>query len=269
VALSIAVQHRWSNVSDLWWTSLVAITMAAWTGAVLPTGAVLVVCVTARLGDLIGSPGAVTLAEVADLGVQALVAIVIAGAVVSWRRAVLRYRATMRSDPGTGVLSSREFMRLVHAELERARRYDRPFSLACISMGSPSPRSLTVSEAAVRSAARVLTDSLRAPDSVARIGRVDLALLLPETSAGPARVLADRLFAALAARAGAGATSQLALRVRFGMVTWISGELGAEQLLQRAYQLMYDSEGDGSVAVSHEAIDSAELPMLRGTVPRT
>jgi hypothetical protein len=78
-AISIALEHRYAGAADLWWTSLVPLALAAWTAAILPTAAVLVVSGATRLAALLSRPGVADAAELADVAVQTLVAVVIAG----------------------------------------------------------------------------------------------------------------------------------------------------------------------------------------------
>src|SRR5437762_13998231 len=108
------------------------------------------------------------------------------------RRSLARERRLARVDDLTGVRNARAFREAAGAEIERARRYQHPFSVAAIDLGS------RVGDDLVRAAATVLRGALRATDVVARLGRDEFIALLPETSVASARIVLDMLRAGLA-----------------------------------------------------------------------
>ena len=112
-------------------------------------------------------------------------------AIVALRSSLARERRLARVDDVTGVRNARAFHEAAGAEIERARRYQHPFSVAAIDLGS------RVGDDLVRSAATVLRGALRATDLVARLGRDEFIALLPETSAASARIVLDKLRAGL------------------------------------------------------------------------
>src|SRR5213594_2315958 len=103
-------------------------------------------------------------------------------AIMALRRSLARERRLARVDDLTGVRNARAFREAAGAEIERARRYQHPFSVAAVDLGS------RVGDDVVRSAATVLRGALRATDLVARLGRDEFIALLPETSAASARI---------------------------------------------------------------------------------
>ena len=113
-------------------------------------------------------------------------------AVMALRRSLARERRLARVDDLTGVRNARAFHEAAGAEIERARRYQHPFSVAAVDLGS------RVGDDLVRSAATILRGALRATDVVARLGRDEFIALLPETSAASARIVLDKLRAGLA-----------------------------------------------------------------------
>src|SRR5881397_3924825 len=104
-------------------------------------------------------------------------------AIMALRRSLARERRLARIDDLTGVRNARAFHEAAGAEIERARRYQHPFSVAAVDLGS------RVGDDLVRSAATVLRGALRATDLVARLGRDEFIALLPETSAASARIV--------------------------------------------------------------------------------
>jgi GGDEF domain-containing protein len=112
-------------------------------------------------------------------------------AVMALRRSLARERRLARIDDLTGVRNARAFHEAARAEIERARRYQHPFSVAVVDLGS------RVEDELVRAAAVVLRGALRATDMVARLGRDEFIALLPETSAASARLVLEKLRAGL------------------------------------------------------------------------
>src|SRR5437867_12333728 len=133
------------------------------------------------------------LRECAALIVIALAAIGgLTWAILALRSSLARERRLARVDDLTGVRNARAFREAAGAEIERARRYQHPFSVAVVDLGT------RVGDELVRAAATVLRGALRATDTVARLGRDEFIALLPETSAAAARIVLDKLRAGLA-----------------------------------------------------------------------
>jgi diguanylate cyclase (GGDEF)-like protein len=106
-------------------------------------------------------------------------------------------QASALSDPLTGLANYRHLLESLHREMERAQRYDQPLSLLAIDVddlkrindegGHP------VGDEALQLIARVLRSAVRTFDLVARQGGDEFAILLPNTAAREALLLAERL----------------------------------------------------------------------------
>src|SRR5229473_555400 len=83
-------------------------------------------------------------------------------AIMALRRSLARERWLARVDDLTGVRNARAFHEAAGAEIERARRYQHPFSVAVVDLGN------RVGDEPVRAAAAALRGALRATDVVAR-----------------------------------------------------------------------------------------------------
>jgi diguanylate cyclase (GGDEF)-like protein len=145
-------------------------------------------------------PTAVWIALAALLGVAAVAT---SAAVLSGRRA-RRHLGEARAvataamtDPLTGVLNRRGFSEAVERELERARRYRHPVALAFVDVRGlkavNDSHGHLAGDRLLEEVAHLMRDSARTYDVVARIGGDELAVLLPEQSAGGASALADRI----------------------------------------------------------------------------
>src|ERR1051326_6676869 len=79
-------------------------------------------------------------------------------AVLALRRSLARERRLARVDDLTGVRNPRAFHEAASAEIELARRYQHPFSVVAIDLGT------RVGDELVRAAAAALRGALRATD---------------------------------------------------------------------------------------------------------
>jgi len=172
-------------------------------------------------------------------------------AIVALRSSLARERRLARIDDLTGVRNARAFHEAAGAEIERARRYQHPFSVAAIDLGS------RVGDDLVRAAATVLRGALRATDVVARLGRDEFIALLPETSAASARIVLDKLRAGLAdIRVGDGR----AVTPAIGGVTFLNPPRAVEEIIRATDERITDARSTG--APSHITWNAA--PPLEG-----
>jgi len=172
-------------------------------------------------------------------------------AILALRSSLARERRLARVDDLTGVRNARAFHEAAGAEIERARRYQHPFSVAAIDLGS------RVGDDLVRSAATVLRGALRATDVVARLGRDEFIALLPETSAASARIVLDKLRAGLAdIRVGDGR----AVTPAIGGVTFLNPPRAVEEIIRATDERITDARSTG--APSHVTWNAA--PPLEG-----
>ena len=172
-------------------------------------------------------------------------------AIVALRSSLARERRLARIDDLTGVRNARAFHEAAGAEIERARRYQHPFSVAAIDLGS------RVGDDLVRAAATVLRGALRATDVVARLGRDEFIALLPETSAASARIVLDKLRVGLAdIRVGDGR----AVTPAIGGVTFLNPPRAVEEIIRATDERITDARSTG--APSHVTWNAA--PPLEG-----
>jgi len=171
-------------------------------------------------------------------------------AVMALRRSLARERRLARVDDLTGVRNARAFHEAAGAEIERARRYQHPFSVAAVDLGS------RVGDDLVRAAATVLRGALRATDTLARLGRDEFIALLPETTAASARIVLDKLRAGLAdLRTGDGRHAIPAI----GGVTFLNPPQAVEEIVRATDERIIEARSTG--APSHVTWNAAPPPL--------
>lgn len=164
----------------------------------------------------------------------------LAGVIVALRRSLARERALARTDDVTGVRNARAFREAAAAEIARARRYQHPFTVVCVDLGN------RVGDAVLRSAAVTLRAALRATDLIARLGRDEFIVILPETSAAAGRLVLDKLRAGLADLRAAG---DRPLSTSIGGVTFLQPPAGVDDIIRATDERIADARA--TAAPSH------------------
>jgi diguanylate cyclase (GGDEF)-like protein len=174
-------------------------------------------------------------------------------AIMALRRSLARERRLARVDDLTGVRNARAFHEAAGAEIERARRYQHPFSVAVVDLGT------RVGDDLVRAAATVLRGALRATDVVARLGRDEFIMLLPETTAASARIVLDKLRVGLAdLRTGDGRTALPTI----GGVTFLNPPAAVEEIIRVTDDRITEAKSTG--APSHITWNAAPATGFEG-----
>jgi diguanylate cyclase (GGDEF)-like protein len=163
-----------------------------------------------------------------------------------------RMRQLSTHDELTGLANRRLLRSDLDREIDRARRFLKPFALLAIDIdhfkylndrhGHPA------GDAALREVARVLVSNVRKVDTVARVGGEEFMVLLPRTSAKQARAVAEKLRAAILQHPFAGGADQpggaLSISVGVAELQGNDDEHG-ESLIARADQTMYAAKHAG------------------------
>ncbi|MDR1996117.1 diguanylate cyclase [Azonexus sp.] len=160
-----------------------------------------------------------------------------------------RYRRLSLIDSLTGLFNSRHLHERLLAEIERAERYGRTFSLMVLDCDDfkrindcfghlEGDRVLQV-------LAGVITQCLRRTDGAYRYGGEEFVLLLPEADGEAAYALADRLrgsFAAIETQSADGRT--MCCTVSIGVAEYLPGDTGPT-LMRRADEAAYQAKRAG------------------------
>jgi diguanylate cyclase (GGDEF)-like protein len=194
------------------------------------------------------------LRDCAAIIVLALAAIgALTWAIMALRRSLARERRLARLDDLTGVRNARAFHEAAGAEIERARRYQHPFSVAVVDLGT------RVGDEVVRSAAGVLRGALRATDVVARLGRDEFIALLPETPAASARIVLEKLRAGLAELRTSDGKATIP---SIGGVTFLNPPRAVEEIVRATDERIAEAKSTGTP--SHVTWNAAAAPGSEG-----
>jgi diguanylate cyclase (GGDEF)-like protein len=153
---------------------------------------------------------------------------------------------TARTDTLTGLRNRRAFDELFDVELERAARSDQPlalvigdidyFKLVNDRYGHPA------GDDVLRRVAAALGASVRAMDTVARIGGEEFAVLLPGGTAANGHLLAERIRRIVRDTAGPATTT---MTMSFGVASYPADGPDARSLIAAADAALYAAKSAG------------------------
>jgi len=164
-----------------------------------------------------------------------------------------RYRQLSLTDSLTGLFNSRYLHQRLQSEMERVARYQRPFSLLvldCDNFKSINDRFGHLDgDKVLQALAGVITGCLRSSDSGFRYGGEEFVLLLPETTAQAAHMLAERLCYSFAEEVVASVTGvPICCTVSIGVAESF-GQESANSLIRRADDACYEAKRRGKNCV--------------------
>jgi len=170
-------------------------------------------------------------------------------------RQVETARGDARTDDKTGLLNNRGWNEEADRELARARRTGSSVSVAVLDLdhfkivndtwGHPA------GDAVLRAVSAVLRDTVRKGDVIGRFGGEEFVLLLPDSDAGAATAVAERVRAGIAAMAVPATDKRGAPVIIDGRTVSIGLSVGAgglaelDALLRTADAAVYDAKTGG------------------------
>jgi len=174
--------------------------------------------------------------------------------VLSRLKAAYEYVKTLsRVDPLTGVLNGRAFQERANAEIERARRYGHPFTVAYIDLDNFKAVNdrfgHSTGNTVLCEVADTASGNLRATDIVARLGGDEFALLFPETGEESARAALSKLRDVVS---GSMQANGWPVTLSIGAVTFRKPPDSVDRMLKTADELMYAAKHDGKSRIRHE-----------------
>lgn len=172
-------------------------------------------------------------------------------AVAALKRALV-YAGT---DPVTGLPNARAFRAAAEAEMARARRYGRPFTIAYLDIDGfkrvNDERGHARGDQVLRAVGLALRSSLRASDLAARLGGDEFAMFLPEAGLEAAGRTLEKVHAALAACVR-GYSPEIGFSI--GAATFSVPPASVLVALEKADELMYAAKRSAGSPIRHEAL---------------
>jgi diguanylate cyclase (GGDEF)-like protein len=165
-------------------------------------------------------------------------------------------QALADTDALTGLANRRAFLSRLEQEVKRARRYGTP--LACIMVDLDHLKPVNdrfghpAGDRAISSLAAVLRGELRETDFGARYGGDEFVMLLPHTTAGEGRALAERICERLPEAGFEAGGQRIDIQASFGVAELPPGSPGeaAEGLVRNADAALYAAKRSGRARVA-------------------
>ncbi len=153
-------------------------------------------------------------------------------------------------DGRTGVYNARYLNERLTEEIQRAQRYDRPFSLIMLDIDFFKTINDTYGhvfgDCILGEVVSLLKDAVRSTDVVVRYGGDEFVLFLPDTRLEGAVAAARKIIRMLKATPMGDATRKISVSLSVGVVSFPqAGKNDARSLLDAADQAMYRSKGRG------------------------
>ena len=168
-----------------------------------------------------------------------------------------------RIDFLTGTRNRRYFIELLDMEINRARRYDRSFTVVCIDLDNFKAANdcfgHSTGDMILRSVARTLQESIRVTDTVARLGGDEFAILMPETGRNVAETILRKVRKInLDIMKNHGWPVTLSI----GVVTFTRPPSTVDETLRKADRMMYAAKNSGKNGIRYEIFGTRESPAL-------
>lgn len=168
-----------------------------------------------------------------------------------------------RIDFLTGIRNRRDFIELVNIEINRARRYERPFTMACIDLDNFKTVNdcfgHTTGDILLRLVAQTIQGNIRATDTVARLGGDEFAILMPETGRDVAEVMMRRV---QKINLDIMREHRWPITLSIGVVTFSSPPSTVDETLRISDQLMYTAKNKGKNSIQYQVFGTTEWPAV-------
>jgi len=153
------------------------------------------------------------------------------------------------TDPLTGVFNRRAFLERAEGELARTRRTGRPLSALMCDIDHfkriNDTHGHAAGDEALKRFAACCRAHLRVSDVLGRLGGEEFAILLPETGAGEAVLVAERLREAVAGLEVESEEARFGLTVSIGATAFLCGADTVDRALARADEALYRAKTGG------------------------
>jgi len=170
-------------------------------------------------------------------------------------------------DEMTGLFNYRHFRRCLEMEVKRSQRYKRSFTLLMIDMDNlkviNDKLGHMAGDDAIRHIAETLKNGTRASDIAARYGGDEFAVILPETPAEMAALVAERLKEKIYKEIGADPDGPV-ISVSIGAAAFPGDASSSAELIAAADQALYRAKYFGKNTISSPISESTGAPPHTG-----
>jgi diguanylate cyclase (GGDEF)-like protein/putative nucleotidyltransferase with HDIG domain len=187
---------------------------------------------------------------------------------------VPQLEAEARLDPKTGLYNARHLEAALHEEVERAERFQRPFSVLVADLDLlrdvNNSYGHLAGDAVLKTIADIFKQTLRSYDVPTRFGGEEFAILLPETATDNALHIAERIRSAVAATLFRipGHDKTISVTISIGVASYASGE-STDDVMHRADLALYQAKSRGRNRVSLLALEGVEAARSTAALPAT
>lgn len=238
---------------------LVPIAWLAWQTGRTPALIMAVAATLTRFGVKITeaiNAGAIGPELIWSVGSELIFFLIFAGLLLTVRRQLDAERALARCDGLTKLANARAFELALIAERERLVRYNRVVSLIYFDLDNFKQVNDRYGHAAgdelLKIVGALITKDIRQVDTGARLGGDEFALILPETLAGGAQIVARRLSDSIARVAG---ERNWPITCSMGCVTFETAPERAEAMTRAADAAMYRAKNGGKNRIETQIWD--------------
>jgi diguanylate cyclase (GGDEF)-like protein len=173
--------------------------------------------------------------------------------IVYQQNALKREQVRARRDPLTGAGNRRHFRESASREIDRTKRYKRPFTVIYMDLDNFKMVNDThghdVGDTLLRIVTRIMQKNVRSTDTVARLGGDEYALLLPETDADSAKRAVQKIHTQLTI---AMQRKKWPVTVSAGVVTFLTLPESVDTMIKVVDDLMYSAKNSGKNQVIYE-----------------
>jgi diguanylate cyclase (GGDEF)-like protein len=178
------------------------------------------------------------------------------------RQTLERERALARTDFLTGLPNARSFDALLDTEIQRARRYRHPLSVAYIDIDNFKVVNDTwghdAGDALLQALASSMKARVRSTDLIARLGGDEFAIVIPETGEEAASAVVRKI-QATAGEVGRKLGWEITMSI--GILTCVAAPGSVQELMKMADNLMYEVKRGGKNAIKQRVLaDPAGAP---------
>ena len=175
-------------------------------------------------------------------------------------------RALAEKDELTGINNRRNILSLLQREIDRARRYGKPLSLAMVDVDHfkdwNDRHGHQIGDQVLQSVVQLVSHCSREIDECGRYGGEEFLIVLPETPADHAVLYAERLRIAVESHGQElrATYPDSSLSVSIGVSSLCPRGDDADRMIHRADQALYGAKRHGRNRVCVEAAPTVELP---------